>query len=39
MTWAQLSENAKSGHFSTFSNGTPCIHYVQGTNTFKKEKK
>ena len=35
---AQLSENAKSSHFSTFSNRTPCIYYVQGINTFKKEK-
>ena len=35
----QLSENAKSDHFSTFSNWTPCIYYVHGIYTFKKEKK
>ena len=39
MTWAQLSENAKSGHFSTFSNGTPCIHYVHSIYVYEKGKK
>ena len=36
---AQLSENAKIDHFSTFSTWTPCIYYVYGINTLKKEKK
>ena len=38
-TYPQLSENAKSDHFSTFSNWTPCIYYVHGIYALKKEKK
>ena len=36
---AQLAGNAKSGHFSTFSNGTPCIYYVHSSYVYEKGKK
>ena len=36
---AQLAGNAKSGHFSTFSNGTPYIYYVHSSYVYEKGKK
>ena len=38
-TSAQLAGNAKSGHFSTFSNGTPYIYYVHSSYVYEKGKK
>ena len=36
---SQLAGNAKSGHFSTFSNGTPYIYYVHSSYVYEKGKK